>query len=84
MLNRQPFILEARHMAKPLNALGNSLGNSVIVAAKGNKEYRGVLDGFDPHMNLVLKQAEVLQGGETQRKANVLLVRGDNVIYISP
>ena len=71
-------------MLKPLQSLGASLGKPVIVALKGNKEYRGTLDGFDPHMNLVLKQTEVFIGGESKENIPTLLVRGDNVIYISP
>ncbi|MCG7841367.1 MAG: small nuclear ribonucleoprotein [Methanomassiliicoccales archaeon] len=51
---------------------------------KGNREYRGVLDGYDPHMNLVLKNADELINNEVVRKLTVAIVRGDNVIYISP
>ncbi|PIV68302.1 MAG: small nuclear ribonucleoprotein [Euryarchaeota archaeon CG01_land_8_20_14_3_00_38_12] len=71
-------------MIKPLNLLGQSLNNRVIVQLKGNKEYRGILDGYDPHMNLVLKNAEELFEDETKRKLETAIVRGDNVIYISP
>ena len=70
-------------MIKPLNLLGQSLNNRVIVQLKGNKEYRGILDGYDPHMNLVLKNAEELFEDETKRKLETAIVRGDNVIYIS-
>jgi small nuclear ribonucleoprotein len=35
-------------------------------------------------MNLVLKNAEELVNGEVLRKHDVTIVRGDNVIYISP
>ncbi|MCK5397049.1 MAG: small nuclear ribonucleoprotein, partial [Thermoplasmata archaeon] len=45
---------------------------------------RGTLDGFDPHMNIVLKNAEEMEGGEVKRKLDLAIVRGDNVIYISP
>ena len=71
-------------MKKPLDTLRGSLGNPVIVALKGKREYRGTLDGYDPHMNLVLKQAEVVLDGETKERVDTILVRGDNVIYISP
>jgi small nuclear ribonucleoprotein len=54
------------------------------VELKGNREYRGVLDGYDPHMNVVLKNAEELINNEVVRKLPVTIVRGDNVIYISP
>ncbi|EDY35810.1 hypothetical protein ABOONEI_1009 [Aciduliprofundum boonei T469] len=51
---------------------------------KGNKEYRGVLDGYDQHLNLVLKNVEEIINGESKGVHNVVIVRGDNVIYISP
>ncbi|MBP2134264.1 small nuclear ribonucleoprotein [Methanomicrobium sp. W14] len=55
----------------------------VIVSLKGGREIRGVLQGYDVHMNLVLENAEEEVGG-TVTKAGTLIVRGDNVIYISP
>ena len=55
-------------MAKPLSYLSKNLNNAVMVELKGNRGYRGTLDGFDPHMNLVLKNAEELEGGEVKRK----------------
>ena len=42
-----------------------------------------MLQGYDVHMNLVLDQAEEVTDGATQR-IGTLIVRGDNVIYISP
>ena len=71
-------------MIKPLSVLGQSANKNVIVELKGKREYRGVLDGYDPHMNIVLKNAEEFQNGESVRKISLVIVRGDNVIYISP
>ncbi|MDI6708359.1 MAG: small nuclear ribonucleoprotein [Candidatus Thermoplasmatota archaeon] len=71
-------------MLKPLAILNKSINSRVIVELKGNKEYRGLLDGYDPHMNLVLKNAEEYIDGVLKRKLDNVLVRGDNVIYISP
>ena len=71
-------------MQNPLNVLNQAINSQVIVELKGNREYRGVLDGYDPHMNLVLKNAEELINHEVVRKLPVTIVRGDNVIYISP
>jgi small nuclear ribonucleoprotein len=56
----------------------------VLVGLKGNKEYRGALVGYDPHMNLVLSGAEEFIEGSMRRKLDLILVRGDNVIYVSP
>ncbi|OYT43002.1 small nuclear ribonucleoprotein [Thermoplasmatales archaeon ex4484_6] len=69
---------------KPLNALKEAISNRVIVELKGGREFRGTLDGYDIHMNLVLKEAEELQNGEVVGKVETTIVRGDNVIYISP
>ena len=69
---------------KPLNALKESLSNRVIVELKGGKEFRGTLDGYDVHMNLVLKNCEELLNGEVVDRSETTIVRGDNVIYISP
>jgi small nuclear ribonucleoprotein len=71
-------------MQKPLNMLNKNLNNKVLVELKSNREYRGILEGYDPHMNLVLKNAEELVNKELRRKLDLAIVRGDNVIYISP
>ncbi|MCL2032848.1 MAG: small nuclear ribonucleoprotein [Methanomassiliicoccaceae archaeon] len=71
-------------MIKPLSVLSQSTNKNVIVELKGKREYRGVLDGYDPHMNVVLKNAEEFHNGESVRKISLVIVRGDNVIYISP
>ena len=71
-------------MIKPLSLLNQSINSSVLVELKGGRGYRGILDGFDPHMNVVLKNAEELFEGAPRKKHEVAIVRGDNVIYISP
>ena len=71
-------------MQKPLNMLNQNLNNKVLVELKAKREYRGVLEGYDPHMNLVLKNAEEYVDKKLRRKMDITIVRGDNVIYISP
>lgn len=71
-------------MMKPLSVLNQAVGKNVMVELKGRKEYRGILDGYDPHMNVVLRNAEEYADGQLRRRLNVVIVRGDNVIYISP
>ncbi len=75
---------EVRSMDKPLSILSQSLGKRVMVELKGGREYRGILDGYDPHMNLVLKSAEELVNKQLKQTLELAIVRGDNVIYISP
>jgi small nuclear ribonucleoprotein len=69
---------------KPLAVLNKSINQQVMVELKGKRGYRGVLDGYDPHMNLVLKNAEETHDSQVVRKLELTIVRGDNVIYISP
>ncbi len=70
---------------KPLDVLNKSLRSPVIVRIRGGREFRGTLEGYDLHMNLVLSDAEELVGDATAKELmGEILVRGDNVVYISP
>jgi small nuclear ribonucleoprotein len=55
----------------------------VLVSLKGGREIHGVLQGYDVHMNLVLDRAEEMIDGE-MKQVGTIIIRGDNVIYISP
>lgn len=71
-------------MEKPLKLLHASLNNRVIVELRNGVEYQGILDGYDvPHMNLVLKSADEIIA-DSKKKHEKVIVRGDNIIYISP
>ncbi len=69
---------------RPLDILNESLETPVIVRLKGGRDFRGELQGYDVHLNLVLDKAEELREGEIVRKFGTIVVRGDNVVYISP
>lgn len=69
---------------RPLDVLNRSLKSPVIVRLKGGREFRGTLDGYDIHMNLVLLNAEEIQEGEIIRKVGSVIIRGDTVVFISP
>jgi small nuclear ribonucleoprotein len=72
-------------MEKPLKILHASLNNRVMVELRSGRGFHGMLDGYDvPHMNLVLKNAEEIINGESSTKHNTVIVRGDNIIYVSP
>ncbi|MDG6229571.1 MAG: small nuclear ribonucleoprotein [Candidatus Thermoplasmatota archaeon] len=72
-------------MEKPLKILHSSLNERVIVELRSGRAYHGVLDGYDvPHMNIVLKNADEMRNGESVKKHNTIIVRGDNIIYVSP
>ncbi|OPY19440.1 MAG: putative snRNP Sm-like protein [Methanomethylovorans sp. PtaU1.Bin093] len=68
---------------RPLDILNDALNTPVIVRLKGAREFRGNLQGYDVHMNLVLEEAEELKEGEA-RKLGTVIIRGDNVVYVSP
>jgi small nuclear ribonucleoprotein len=61
-----------------------SLGKVVLVELKGGRNVRGKLFSFDQHMNLVLEDAEDVVNSENTRKIGTIIVRGDNVILVSP
>ncbi|MEM0362600.1 MAG: LSm family protein [Sulfolobaceae archaeon] len=64
--------------------LAESLNNMVLVKLKGNKEVRGILRSYDQHMNLVLSDSEEIQSDGSGKKLGTIVIRGDNVILISP
>ncbi len=64
--------------------LAENLGNIVLVKLKGAKEVRGKLKSYDQHLNLVLEDAEELLEGGGTRKLGTIVIRGDNVILVSP
>jgi len=69
---------------RPLDILNDSLNTPVIVRLKGAREFKGELQGYDVHMNLVLDKAEEIKDGESIRKMDSVVIRGDNVVYVSP
>jgi len=69
---------------RPLDTLNDVLNESVLVRLKGSREFRGTLQGYDIHMNLVLEGAEELVDGDAIRQIGTVVMRGDNVVYVSP
>ena len=67
-----------------VKVLDESINQLVLIKLKGGKTIRGSLLGFDQHMNLLLDQSEEIPvEGETQ-SLGTIVVRGDNVVMISP
>lgn len=64
--------------------LEESLGKIVLVRLRGGKSLRGKLKGFDQHLNLVLEETEDTTDTEKVKKLGSIIVRGDNVVIISP
>lgn len=64
--------------------LAESIGNMVLVKLKGGKEVRGKLRSYDQHLNIVLEEAEEVREDGSTRKLGTIVIRGDNVVLISP
>jgi small nuclear ribonucleoprotein len=68
---------------RPIDALDKAKGKRVYIRLKNGEEITGMLKALDLHLNLWLEDVEITSG-ETKRKSNVLLIRGDNILYASP
>ena len=62
----------------------DSLNKVVLVQLKGGRNVRGRLYSFDQHMNLVLEEAEDVTNAEAAKRLGTIIVRGDNVVLVSP
>jgi len=68
---------------RPIDALDRAKGKKVLVKLKNGNEITGTLKALDLHLNLWIEDADV-QGKDDKRKFNILLIRGDNILYASP
>ncbi|MFH1649067.1 MAG: LSM domain-containing protein [Candidatus Woesearchaeota archaeon] len=70
--------------ARPLDALNKARHKRVIVELKNGRQYVGLLQAFDIHINCVLDEAEERENGEMKRKMGTVFIRGDTITVISP
>jgi small nuclear ribonucleoprotein len=68
---------------RPIDALDKAKGKKVFVKLKNGEEFVGQLKALDLHLNLWLEDVEI-ENGEQKKKMNVVLIRGDNILYTSP
>ena len=68
---------------RPIDALDKAKGKRVFIKLKNGEEITGLLRALDLHLNLWLEDVEI-QGKENKRKMNIVLIRGDNILYASP
>lgn len=68
----------------PAEILKKSIESVVIVRLKNGREFRGTLKGFDSHMNIILEDAEEIENGVAVRRLGTMIIRGDNVVFVSP
>jgi len=64
--------------------LERNIGKTVLIKLRGGRALRGILEGFDQHVNLVLKDAENISDPENVESIGTIILRGDSVIMISP
>jgi len=72
---------------RPLDVLEAALGDEVAVRLKGGETYRGRLEGFDQHMNVVLSPPDDVADagdGDGSPVEDTTVIRGDNVVTIKP
>ncbi len=69
---------------RPFDLLNKVLGQQVMIKLKGSTHIRGRLVSFDAHMNVVIENAEELEDGELKAKIGTILLRGGNIIFVSP
>ena len=69
-------------MKRPLDVLGSSVDKNILVKTKFGESITGVLKAFDSHINIWLDEARVQ--GEKELNLGKVLIRGDNIVYISP
>ncbi len=70
-------------MERPIDVLNDAKGKRVLVKLKKGIEISGILQALDLHLNMWLENAEQITE-DNKIKLGTLLVRGDNVIYVSP
>jgi small nuclear ribonucleoprotein len=69
---------------RPFDLLNKAIGQQILVRLKNNTEIRGRVTSFDVHMNIVLENAEELEDGNLKAKLGTILLRGGNILFISP
>ncbi|HET7642253.1 MAG TPA: LSM domain-containing protein [Nitrososphaeraceae archaeon] len=67
-----------------VQVLKENIGKNIVIKLKGDKVVKGILEKFDQHMNLVLSDATEYKKDEESTKLGNLLLKGDNIIIISP
>lgn len=87
---------DAAALSEPLDLVRLSLDEIVFVRLRGDRELKGRLHAYDSHCNLVLGEVEetiyVVEDDEEEeetvktikKQSEMLFVRGDSVVLISP
>ncbi len=76
---------------RPIDYLKSSINKVILIKVKRNRLFRGVLAGFDEHLNLYLEDTSQLfeyqddEGNVREEHEDLgnIVVRGDNVIFVN-
>jgi small nuclear ribonucleoprotein len=70
-------------MVMPLALLEKSMDHRISLLLKDSRVLEGKLSGYDDYMNMVLEDTEERTSEQT-RRLGVVVLRGNNVVSISP
>ena len=70
-------------MIMPMKMLEENLNKKVALLLKDNRILEGTLTGYDEYMNMVLDEVEE-NTEDLNRKLGTVIIRGSNVVRISP
>ncbi len=70
-------------MALPLDVLERSMNKKMALQLKDGRVLEGKLVGYDQYMNLVLDETDE-RFDENQRRLGTVVLRGNNVVTITP
>lgn len=68
--------------SQPINYLRKSYDNLISIRLKDGREFRGLLDAQDQHMNLVLRNAIEYYKGEKVASFGRIFIRGNNILWV--
>jgi len=70
-------------MERPIDVLNNAKGKRVLIRLKNGMEISGLLQAMDLHLNMWIENSDQTLNEKTT-KLGTVLVRGDNILYVSP
>ena len=70
-------------MVLPVKVLERSVNQHISLLLKDNRMLEGKLIGYDDYMNMILEDTEETNG-DSKRRVRTIILRGNNVVSISP
>ncbi|KAL2129797.1 hypothetical protein VTI74DRAFT_7288 [Chaetomium olivicolor] len=68
----------------PLELIDKCVGSRIWVIMKGDKEFSGVLVGFDDYVNMVLEDVTEFDYSGNHTKLKKILLNGNNICMLIP